>query len=121
MGIQKFAGESFEIHIPICVIGAGACGLSAGISAAQNGGKVAIIERDKTPAGSTAMTIGLICAAGTNEQERLGITDDAESLFQDIMAATGGDTDPMIARLIADESDPTMLPILSNRTPQLWK
>lgn len=108
MSIVRYTGERFETQVPVCVVGAGACGLTAGISAAHAGAQVVIFERDQTPSGSTAMTIGLICAAGTEAQKELGISDDANSLYRDIMSATDAQTDPTIARLMADESGPTM-------------
>jgi flavocytochrome c len=108
MGIRNYDGETFELNVPVCVVGAGACGLTAAISAAQAGADVVVFECDATPSGSTAMTIGLICAAGTRQQAQLGIPDSGDALFKDIMTATRGQTDEGLARTLAMNSGPTM-------------
>lgn len=108
MGILRYDGGSFDAAVSVCVVGAGACGLTAAVSAAEAGASVAVFERDSTPAGSTAMTIGLICAAGTKRQQALGVEDNADLLFEDIMTATRGETDYDLVRFLADESGPTM-------------
>lgn len=108
MGVIRYNGEPFDISTPVCVVGAGACGLTAAVSAAKEDASVVVLERDATPAGSTAMTIGLICAAGTKLQKREGVEDSADLLVKDIMTATRGETDEHLARFLARESGPTM-------------
>ena len=49
-------GISFDIECEIAVIGAGACGLCAGLAARDRGAEVIVLERDKNPAGSTALS-----------------------------------------------------------------
>jgi fumarate reductase flavoprotein subunit len=80
----------------------------AALAARAAGAEVLLIEQDDPPRGSTAMSQGLICAAGTREQRRLGIEDSADIFFDDIMAKTQGQTDPLLARSIADEAGPTI-------------
>jgi len=105
----KFVKElDTDIDVPIAIIGGGACGLTAAITAAKCGGEVYLFERDKSPAGSTAMSYGAICGAGTRVQESGGLMDSAEALIEDIMEATRGQTDPDLARIIAQESGPTL-------------
>lgn len=108
MGIIRNNGEAFDLKIPVCVIGAGGCGLTAAVAAANDGAQVAVFESDSSPAGSTAMTIGLICAAGTKQQAALGIEDSSALLFDDILAATREQTDADLAHFLAEESGPTM-------------
>lgn len=98
----------FEAAIDVVVAGAGAAGLTAGIAAAEKGAEVWILERDATPAGSTAMSEGAVMAAGTASQRAAGIHDTADSLFADILAKSSGDADPALARAIADHSGPTI-------------
>jgi fumarate reductase flavoprotein subunit len=99
---------SFEFTIPVLVIGGGACGAVAALAARSAGAEVLLIEQDAHPAGTTAMSQGLMCAAGTAQQAALGIEDSADILYADIMAKTRGKTDPVIARAIADHSGPTL-------------
>jgi len=75
----------FEFGFEVVVVGAGACGFSAGLAAADVGAQTLAIERDAKPLGSTAMSTGLIRAAGTPEQAALGIDDDWATLTADIL------------------------------------
>lgn len=98
----------FDFSVPVLVVGGGACGAVAALAAHDQGAEVLLVERDGRPLGSTGMSQGLFCAAGTKAQAALGIEDDGETFFADIMAKTGGQTDPVIARAIAFGSGPTL-------------
>ncbi len=98
----------FELSFDVVVVGAGACGMSAGLAAAEAGAETLVIERDATPLGSTAMSTGLIPAAGTPEQAALGIADDAETLLADIVRKTKGQVDVAVAARLAEESAHTV-------------
>lgn len=97
----------FEYNVPVLVVGGGACGCVAALAARDEGADVLLIEQDARPMGSTGMSQGLFCAAGTKAQADAGITDDGETFFADIMAKTKGMADPVIARAIAYGSGPT--------------
>jgi fumarate reductase flavoprotein subunit len=99
---------SFELSFDVVVVGAGACGMSAGLAAAEAGAETLVIERDATPLGSTAMSTGLIPAAGTPEQAALGIADDPEILLADIVRKTKGRVDVAVAARLAEESAHTV-------------
>lgn len=96
----------FELQVPVVIIGGGACGAVAALAAHHAGAEVLVVEQDATPAGTTAMSQGLVCAAGTSLQAALGIADDAALLHADILAKTRGQADPAIARAIAEGSGP---------------
>ncbi|WP_343614580.1 FAD-dependent oxidoreductase [Novosphingobium sp.] len=98
----------FEYSLPVVVVGGGACGCIAALAARDAGAEVLLVEADERPMGTTGMSMGLICAAGTQAQRAKGIADTAQSLYDDIMAKTKGLADPGIARLLADESGPTL-------------
>jgi fumarate reductase flavoprotein subunit len=94
--------------VPVVVAGGGACGAVAALAAREIGIEVLVIEQDDPPRGSTAMSQGLICAAGTAAQRRAGVKDDPNRFFADIMTKTKGKTDPRLTRTIADEAGPTV-------------
>jgi fumarate reductase flavoprotein subunit len=96
------------IHVPVVIVGAGGTGLAAALAAADLGAQVLVIERDPTPLGSTAMSTGLIPAAGTPEQAAQGIEDSAERFTADILTKTKGKTDIAMAQHIAGESAETV-------------
>ncbi|WP_313066297.1 FAD-dependent oxidoreductase, partial [Achromobacter animicus] len=41
------------MHVPVAIIGAGACGLTAALRLASAGIETVLIERDAVPSGST--------------------------------------------------------------------
>ena len=100
--------KEFEYSIPIVVVGAGGCGLSAALSAKENNSEVLVIERDSTPLGTTAMSTGLIPGANTRLQRAAGIEDTPEIFANDIINKTKGETDPEIATSLAIESSKTI-------------
>lgn len=98
----------FEFTVPVLVVGGGACGCIAALAAHHAGAEVLLVEQDERPMGSTGMSQGLICAAGTQSQSTNGITDDSARYFADIMAKTKGQTDPVLAWAIAENAGPTV-------------
>ncbi len=98
----------FEYSVPVLVIGAGACGLTAALAARERGVEVLVLERDAKPAGSTALSTGLIPAAGTHFQKALGIEDSAQLLAEDIWRKAKGQTDHTMVDTITRASGPTV-------------
>lgn len=108
MTIIREQPARFDGHTPVAVFGAGACGLVAALAARERGADVIVLEQDETPSGTTGMSYGAICAAGTELQLAAGINDSAELLHDDILAATRGATDTEHARTIAENAGPTV-------------
>lgn len=98
----------FEAHVPLLVVGGGACGLTAALAAHDAGAEVLVLEAAPTCHGSSGMSLGALCAAGTREQAAHGVADDAENFFADIMTKTHGRADPVLARLVAERSGPAL-------------
>jgi fumarate reductase flavoprotein subunit len=98
----------FDYALPVIVVGGGACGAVAALAARAAGAEVLLVERDDPPRGSTAMSQGLICAAGTKAQQAHGVEDSAEIFYADILAKTRGQTDMRLAYAIAHQSAPTI-------------
>jgi len=101
-------GVAFEMAFPAIVVGAGATGLTAALALRDKGVQVLVLERDSTPLGSTAMSTGLIPAAGTPEQRAAGIDDDPALFAADLMRKTKGGTDGDIALRLAEQSADTI-------------
>lgn len=98
----------FEFTVPVLVVGAGGCGLTAALAARDAGAEVLVLERDPKVWGTTSMSTGLIPAAGTPEQAARGITDSPEQFAQDIVNKTKNRTDVAIAQRLAEESAETV-------------
>jgi fumarate reductase flavoprotein subunit len=111
--------SAFEFTIPVLVIGGGACGAIAALSAHDAGAEVLLVEADERPMGTSGMSMGLICAAATRAQAEKGINDSPDALYADIIAKTKGQTDPVIARALADHSGPT-LDWMADRLAMPW-
>jgi fumarate reductase flavoprotein subunit len=98
------SGEEFEAHVPLVIVGAGACGLVAALAAKQFGMEAVVLERDALPRGSTSMSQGFIPAAGTCFQERRGVTDSPALMAEDIQRKNGHQADPVIVRALTEAS-----------------
>jgi fumarate reductase flavoprotein subunit len=106
--LQANSASSFDVSVQVLVIGGGAGGAVAALAAAAEGAEVLLVEQDDRPGGSTGMSQGLMCAAGTASQAAHGIDDGPDLFYADIMAKTRGQADPVIARAIANEAGPTL-------------
>jgi len=93
-GAPDAATQADTMHVPVLIIGAGACGLTAALRLAEAGIETVLIERDATPSGSTALSSGFIPAAGSAVQRAAGIDDDAERFAADIQAKAHGAAAP---------------------------
>jgi fumarate reductase flavoprotein subunit len=99
-------GEGFEAQAPLLIIGAGAAGLCAALAAKEAGIEPVLIERDAVPSGSTALSAGLIPAAGTRFQREKGIADSAELFAADIQRKAHGEADPAIVEVVSRGAGP---------------
>jgi fumarate reductase flavoprotein subunit len=117
MGILRDRIPDFESHIPVAVIGAGACGLAAALAARDAGRDVIVFERDERPWGSTSMSLGAACAAGSTAQRDAGVKDSAELFLADVMAKTDGRADAGLAKVVAERSGPTMDWLTGHQVP----
>ncbi len=98
------SAPDFDYTVPVLIAGGGACGAIAALAARDSGAEVVVLEQDLAPLGTTSMSQGLICAAGTRAQARAGVEDDPDVFFSDILAKTRGQADPLLARTIADRA-----------------
>jgi fumarate reductase flavoprotein subunit len=108
MSVVPAAGRHFEVTVPVVVIGAGAAGLVAALSACGAGADVLVLERDPIPRGSTAMSAGLIPAAGTRWQRAAHVDDSVARFSADILAKAGGEPDPALVDLMALSVGPAL-------------
>jgi fumarate reductase flavoprotein subunit len=104
--IQSADGVVFEAQVPVVVIGAGAAGLCAALAASEVGADVVVVERDAVPAGSTALSAGLIPAAGTRFQRAKGIEDDPALFAADVMRKAKNKPDPKIVTAVTQGAGP---------------
>ena len=61
--------ETWDEECDVLILGAGGTGLSAACAAAEAGAKVIVVDADEKSGGTTAMSGGVIQAAGTQWQK----------------------------------------------------
>ncbi len=108
MSILPVEAARFEAEAPLLIVGGGACGLTAALAASDAGVSLVVLEQAATCHGSSGMSLGALCAAGTAEQRRHGVEDDADAFLADILAKTRGQANPVAARLLAERSGPVV-------------
>ena len=97
-----------EADVDVLVIGAGACGLAAAISAHDAGASAAILEKRERPGGNSSLSTGSVPGAGTRFQREAGIVDSPERMIADLMAIAGDTEEPALLRRMAEVSAPTV-------------
>lgn len=100
--IEPADGVRFEAECDVLVIGAGAAGLVAALRAREAGADVVVVERDAVPRGSTALSAGLIPAAGTRFQRAAGLADSKAAFVADILRKAAGAPDPAAVARVVD-------------------
>ena len=106
MSVLDAAGAAFASEVPVLIVGGGAAGLCAALAAHEAGAECVVVERDAVPRGSTALSAGLIPAAGTRFQRERGIADDAERFAADIMRKARNEPASEIVALVARSAAP---------------
>lgn len=88
----------------IVVIGAGGAGLSAAISAGEDGAQVLVLEKMPMVGGNTLRATGGMNAAGTAQQDAKGIQDSQDVMYQDTMTGGKNLNNPELVSILVQES-----------------
>ena len=105
---QMPGSTSQDAHVPVVVVGGGACGLTAALMLHDAGVACAVLERDAAPSGSTALSSGFIPAPGTLAQRAAGIDDSAALFAADITAKAKGRAAPHLVDAYAQAIGPAL-------------
>lgn len=108
MTVKAMPPGGFAASAPVVIVGAGAAGFCAALSVREAGVDVLVLERDSLPRGSTALSAGLIPAAGTRFQKTLGFTDSPALFAADIQRKAHGDADAAIVKSVTRGAGPTI-------------
>jgi fumarate reductase flavoprotein subunit len=108
MSVLPAEGVAFAAEAPVVIIGAGAAGLTAALAARAAGLDALVLERDPEPRDSTALSAGLIPAAGTRWQRAAGVEDSAPAFAADIMAKAQGASDAALVETVSGAAGPAL-------------
>jgi fumarate reductase flavoprotein subunit len=106
--VQIHHGHDFGFATGVAIVGAGAAGLVAALRARAAGAEVLVLERDALPTGSTALSAGLIPAAGTRFQRDAGLADSEDLFVADICRKAHGEPEPARVRAIVRAAGPAL-------------
>jgi fumarate reductase flavoprotein subunit len=107
--IRRAARAEADAHVPVAIVGGGACGLTAALMLADAGVDCVVLERDALPSGSTALSSGFIPAPGTRTQRAHGAHDDsAERFAADIQRKAHGRAAPALVDAYARGIGPAL-------------
>jgi fumarate reductase flavoprotein subunit len=96
-------------QVPVAIVGAGACGLTAALMLRDAGIDCLLLERDASPQGSTALSSGFIPAAGTAVQRTAGVHDDSAARFAaDVQAKAHGRAAPHLVTAYVEAIAPAL-------------
>ncbi|WP_084786583.1 flavocytochrome c [Bacillus tuaregi] len=100
--------EDKEYTTDVVVIGAGGAGLSAAVSAHENGAKVVVLEKMSQVGGNTILSGSAYNAVDPSRQEAQGIEDSVDLHFQ--QTYEGGDKlgNPELIRTLVENAYPTL-------------
>lgn len=98
---EKKEEHFWDKEFDVIVVGSGVAGLTAGITAAENGAATLIVEKMGEIGGSSRISQCDMAIVGSPLQKKLGIQDKPEWLAADMQKVSGGLTDPEYALTIA--------------------
>ena len=101
-------GLAENIHTPVAIVGAGACGLSAALALSRLGIECVVLERDAVPAGSTALSSGFVPAACTRVQQAAHVKDSTDLFAQDIQHKAHGQAATALVKAYSEAIGPAM-------------
>ncbi|OPY88999.1 MAG: Fumarate reductase flavoprotein subunit precursor [Syntrophus sp. PtaU1.Bin208] len=88
----------------IVIIGAGATGFTAAITAHDRGAKVILLEKMPITGGNSQLAAGGMNAAETKIQKEKGIKDSADLMYEDTMKGGKNISDPDLVKILAKGS-----------------
>ena len=94
--------------VDVIVIGSGAAGMSAAISAKDKGAKTVILEKMPIIGGNTLISSGVVNAPDEKNQKLQGIEDSNEWFYKQTLAAGHDKADPALVKVLTDRSYQTI-------------
>ncbi len=93
-----------EVDFDVVVIGSGAAGLSAALSARALGGTVLVAEAEGVVGGSSRLSGGFMMGAGTRYQRAAGVDDTPQALYRHYLTLNQWNLDIGPAKRLCEEA-----------------
>ncbi len=94
-GVSRWDDEA-----DVIVVGSGSGGAPAAVEAASVGCDVLVVEKKNWLGGQQRRCAGMMIAAGTSVQEKLGVTDSADALYNYLVKGAGKFFDDEMAEML---------------------
>lgn len=91
----------------VIVVGSGAAGLAAALTAAEDGARVIVFEKERSPGGTSNFFEGTFAVESEMQRERY-ITYSKDEAFKNIMEYSHWIANPRLVRVIVNESGATI-------------
>lgn len=103
---RKFLKQDWDV----IVVGAGAAGLAAALSALETDPRasVLILEKQSEIGGNSRISGGYFACVDPIRQGRQGITDSEEHFFRQLLENGGGEADPALCRTLVKGAGPAL-------------
>lgn len=105
---RKTKAAAVAPEFDLLIIGAGAAGMPAAITASASGAHVLLIDKAPEVGGTMPRSSGQIAASRTVFQQAAGIVDSPDEHFDDIMRINGNTSDPVLTRQFVDKAPDTL-------------
>ncbi len=91
-----------DVDFDVVVVGSGAAGLTAALTARSEGARVAIAESESVVGGASRLSAGWVMAADTELQRQAGLHDSAEGLYHEYMFINQFGLQPALVHRLAE-------------------
>ena len=104
MDVRPRFPKRWDREADVVIVGYGGAGGAAAIEAHDSGAEVLVLDKTPSPGGCTAISGGIVYAAGSSVQKAQGITDSAEDMSRYWFSVGKGFNDQELVRLVSNNS-----------------